>query len=172
MARKSAARVKAMNINNNKDYVKQELPPIEETFDNIKQVIVNTAEVAVIQAGRVKNLTNLRVAAYRFWGDMLDSKYTMVERIKYFKDLQAKTVALYEDILDVVKTFELEEFLKEDMKDYFLTLTPQVIDIETEEDLFEADLMIDIITPWGEKMTQLHHQMLDEQGQRKAMEEE
>lgn len=172
MARKSAARVKAMNLNNHKDYLKQELPPIEETFENIKQVIVNTAEVAVIQAGRVNNLMNLREAAYRFWGNMLDDKYTMVERMKYLKDLQAKTVAVYEDVLDIVKTFELEEFLKEDMKDYFLVLTPQVIDIETEEDLFEAHLVSDIIKPWGEKMTQLHHQMLDEQGQRKAMEEE
>lgn len=173
MVRKSASKVKPIKVNNSSKFLKQpELPPIEETFGNIKQVIVNTAEVAVVQAGRIANLANLREAAYRFWGNELDCKYTMHERMEYLKKLQGMTVGCYEDILDIVKSFELEEFLKEDMKDYFDDITPKVADVETENDLFEATIIMDIIKPWGEKMTQLHHQMLDEQGQRKAMEEE
>lgn len=173
MVRKSAAKAKPIKVNNSSKFLKQqELPPIEETFGNIKQVIINTAEVAIVQAGRIGNLANLREAAYRFWGNELDCKYTMHERMEYFKKLQSMTVGCYEDILDIVKSFELDEFLKEDMKDYFEGITPKVADVETENDLFEATIIMDIIKPWGEKMTQLHHQMLDEQGQRKAMEPE
>lgn len=173
MTRKSAAKVKAMNNQNSSKFLKHEkLPPIEETFDKIKQVIVNTAEVSVVVAGRVDNLINIRSAAYKFWGNELDAKYISEERMEYFKKLQGMTVGCYEDILDIVKSFELDEFLKEDMKDYFKDLMPKPEDIKTEEDLFEAGLIADIVKPWGEKMTQLHHQMLDERGQRKVAEEE
>jgi len=173
MTRKSAAKAKPIKVNNSDKFLKApELPPIEETFGNIKQVIVNTAEVAVVVAGRVDNLINLRSVAYKFWGNELDAKYLSEERMEYFKKLQGMTVGYYEDILDIVKSFELDEFLKEDMKDYFEDLMPKTSDIKTEEDLFEAGIIADIIKPWGERMTQLHHQILDEQGQREVIEEE
>ena len=47
MARKSAARVKAMKVDN-PETVTPELPPIEETFDNAKQAMVNTIDVALL----------------------------------------------------------------------------------------------------------------------------
>ena len=127
MVRKSAAKAKPIKVSNSNKFLKQpELPPIEDTFNNIKQVIVNTAEVAVVQAGRIGNLANLREATYRFWGNEFDAKYTMMDRMRYLKELQAKTVGCYENILDIVKSFELDEFLKEDMKDYFADVTPRV----------------------------------------------
>jgi len=170
MARKSAAQVKT--INTRKNFKQPELPPIEETFGNIKQVMINTAEVQVVVAGRVENLINLRAAAYKFWGNMLDSEMIMRERMEYYKQLQQKTIEVYKNILDIVKTFELEEFCKEDMKDYFADLMPKADEVTSEKELFEAGLVADCIKPWGEKMSQLHHQMLDEVGQRKAMEPE
>lgn len=170
MARKSAAKVKPVsNVNSDKFLKKEQLPPIEKTFDNIKQVLVNTAEVQVVVAGRVENLINLRSAAYKFWGNELDSMYTMMDRMMYFKELQGWTVGIYEDILDIVRSFELDEFLREDMKDYFEVIVPKIGDIETENDLFVAGLMTDCIKPWGEKMTQLHHQMLEEQAKRQPV---
>lgn len=171
MARKSATKVKAMKNQNSSKFLKQpELPPIEETFNNIKQVMINTAKVQIQVANRVENMANLRLATYKFWGNMLDEKFISSERVEYFKSLVTMTVSVYEDILDIVKTFELDEFLKEEMKDYFEKLMPKVDDIKNEENLFEATLIADCVKPWGEKMTQLHHQMLDEQAQRKAIE--
>ena len=173
MTRKSTSKVKVVkNQNSDKFLKKPELPPIEETFNNIKQMIINTAEVSIVVAGRVNNLLNVRAAAYKFWGNELDAKLTDFQRMDYFKQLQAETVACYENILEIVKEFELDEFLKEDMKDYFEPLMPKSADVKTEEDLFRASLIADVVKPWGEKMTQLHHQMLDEQGQRKVIEEE
>lgn len=171
MTRKSAAKAKPIKVAGSDKFLREELPPIGETFDNIKQVIINTAEVSVVVAGRVENMGNLRAAAYKFWGNELDCKYTSHERMEYFKQLVGKSVGCYESIVEIIRGWELEEFLKEEMKDYFQNLMPKIEDIETENDLFEAMLMADIIKPWGEKMTQLHHQMLDEQAQRKAMEE-
>lgn len=172
MTRKSTAKTKPIKVVNSSKFLKQQEPPsIEETFDNIKQVIVNTAEVAVVQAGRVSNLANLREAAYRFWGSELDAKLTDFKRMDYFKQLLEVTIACYENILDIVRSFEMDEFLKEDMKDYFADITPKVADVETEENLFEATLIMDIIKPWGEKMTQLHHQMLEECNARRTIEE-
>ena len=54
------------------------------------------------------------------------------------------------------------------MKDYFNDLMPKCEDIQTEEGLFNAFLIAGIVKPWGEKMNQLHYQMLDE---KKAREE-
>lgn len=172
MTRKSAAKVKAVKGMNSDKFIKQpELPPIEETFENIKQVLINTAEVQIVVAGRIDNLLNLRAAAYKFWGNELDSKFIMTERMRYLKDLQVVTVDVYKDVLDIVKGFELEEFLKEEMKDYFEDLMPKVDDIHNEENLFRASIIADCIRPWGEKMTQLHHQMLDEQAQRQPIDD-
>lgn len=170
MTRRSAAKVKA--IKSEKWEKQPELPPLEETFDNIKQVIVNTAEVSIAVAKRVENLGNLRAAAYKFWGNELDAKMLGHERIEYFKKLVVMSVECYEKILEIVKTWELEEFLKEDMKDYFSELMPHYEAVETEEDLFEAMLVADMVKPWGEKMTQLHHQILDEKKQREFQEAE
>lgn len=163
MARKSAASVKPK-------FKQPELPPIEETFDNAKQVFINTAEVAAVVAGRIDNLVNIRKAAYDFWGDELNEKLMTHKRVEQLKEWQGMTIDCYEDILDIVKQFELKEFLKEDMKDYFQPIMPVPNDIANEKDLFEAYLIAGIVKPWGEKMTQLHHQMLDEQAARKPVE--
>ena len=174
MTRKSASKMKPVKAVNSDKFLKQpELPPIEETFDNIKQVMVNTAKVQIDIAGRIDNLMNIRNAAYGFYGsETLANKFIMTERIDFFKKIQNVTTEYYEKILEVVESFELAEFLEEDMKDYFEPITPKVEDIKNEDDLFMAFLVFDIIKPWGEKMTQLHHQMLDEQDQRKAVEAE
>lgn len=168
MVRKSAAKAKPIKVAGFEK--KPDLPPIEETFDKAKTSFVRTAEVAVVVAGRVDNLINIRKAAYDFWGSEIECKYTMADRMKYYKKLQAMTVGCYENILNIVNDFEIDEFLKEEMKDYFDSIMPKVADIDTEEDLFEAYLLAGIIKPWGEKMTQLHYQMLDEQKARQEVE--
>ena len=163
MARKSASSAKIAKP----DFKQEELPPIEETFENIKQVMINTADTAIVVSRRIDNLLNIRKAAYEFWGNMLDEKMMGGERIAYFKEKQEMTTAVYETILAVVKDFELDEFLKEDMKDYFEDIMPKTDAIEKEEDLFNAFLVSGIVRPWGEKMNQLHYQMLDEAKARK-----
>ena len=173
MTRKSAAKAKVIKTENSSKFLKEpELPPIEETFDKAKTSFIRTAEVAVVVAQRVDNLINIRKAAHEFWGNSFDEKFFVSDRMEYFKKLQGMTVGCYENILDIVNKFELDEFLKDEMKDYFEDIMPKTIDIISEEDLFEAYLLSGIIKPWGEKMTQLHYQMLDEQAQRKSMEPE
>jgi len=173
MTRKSAAKAKPIMAKNSNKFLKQpELPPIEETFDKMKQGFLMTAETAVVISDRIDNLINIRKAAYEFWGNDFKDKFITRECIQYLKAKQGMITACYENIVDVIKSFELEEFLKEDMKDYFFDLMPKCDDVETEEDLFNAFLVSGVVKPWGEKMTQMHHQMLDEQGQRKAMEED
>ena len=170
MTRRSAAKVKA--IKSEKWEKQPELPPLEETFDKMKQGFLMTAETAVVISDRIDNLINIRKAAYEFWGNDFKDEFITRECIQYLKAKQGMITACYENIVDVIKSFELEEFLKEDMKDYFFDLMPKCDDVETEEDLFNAFLVSGVVKPWGEKMTQMHHQMLDEQGQRKAMEED
>lgn len=173
MVRKSPAKAKPIKVEGSDKFAKKpDLPPIEETFDMAKTSFVRTAEVAVLVAGRVDNLINIRRAAIDFWGDWLDAKYTSRDKIGYCKELQAMTVGCYENILDIVNSFELDEFLKEEMKDYFEVIMPKVDDIETEDDLFQAYLLSGIIKPWGEKMSQLHYQMLDEQKARQEVDHE
>ena len=80
------------------------------------------------------------------------------------------TIHCYRSIAEIVRSFELEEFLKDEMMDYFKPLMPEVIDIETDNELFKAFLIFGIVKPWGEKMNALHHQMLDEKKAREEVE--
>lgn len=148
-----------------------ELPPIEETWENAKQMFINTAEVSVIIAERVDNFMNIRDMAYKFWGDELKGLLEE-DRIAYLKYLHELSIATYKAILDVIKGFEMEEFLKDEMKDYFDVLIPKVDEIDTEKDLMNAMLIFLTVKPWGEKMTALHHSMLDEKRQREYREKD
>lgn len=163
MTRKSTARMKPSD----KFAKAPELPPIEETFDNAKQAFKNTAEVAIVIAGRIDNLINIRKAYEEFWGEKPENRFA--NPIDYLKEKQNLTKLCYENIADIVNSFELEEFLREDMKDYFDPIMPKSDDMISSEDLFDAFLLVGIIKPWGEKMTALHHQMLDEQDARKPV---
>ena len=148
----------------------QELPSLEETFENAKQVFINTAEVAVVISDRLDNLVNIRNAVIEFWGKNKLDEHLTKENISYFKELQKMITDTYAEILNVVKEFELDEFCKDDMKDYFEDLMPTPDEIETESDLFEAWLVASTVKPWGEKMTALHHQILDEMHIRQPIE--
>ena len=175
MARKSAAQLRASkNLNSSKKFEKQrieDLPPIEETFENAKQAFVNTLEVSVQLASRIDNLMNIRDYAYKFWGNRIDEMFLPGEKLGYFKDLMDVSVGTYEKMLDIVKGFELEEFLKDDMKDYFEPLMPDTSTILNEKELCVAGLIFLTIKPYGEKMTSLHHTMVDEKKQREFLED-
>lgn len=170
MARKSASQAKIKKP----EFQKPELPPIEETFENAKQAFVNTLEVSIQLAERVDNLLNIRDYVRKFFPDELPYpwKGVMNARLKYCKALMNLSIQTYKDMLEIVKTFELEEFAKEDMKDYFEELMPVVEGINDEDELCTAGLVFLTIKPFGEKMTALHHTILDEVAQRKAMEEQ
>ena len=145
--------------------------PIEEIWENAKQMFINTAEVSVVIAERVDNFMNIRDMAYKFWGDEIKSLLEE-DRIAYLKRLHELSITTYKSILDIIKSFEMEEFLKDEMKDYFDVLIPKVDEIETEVDLMDAMLIFLTVKPWGEKMTALHHSMLDEKGQREYEEKD
>ena len=164
---KRAASMKAV-----KSQQVEDLPTLEETFENAKQAFLNTIEVSITIAKRVDNLLNIRDYTIGFWkqeNGMLNSMIP-AEKLEYYKELQKISIAVYEDLYKATKEFELEEFLKDEMKDYYEHIIPKVEEIETEEDLCEAGLIFLTVKPFGEKMTSLHHTMLDEKKQREFVE--
>lgn len=173
MARKSAAQLKAKKQTSDLKQKLEDMPSLEETFENAKQAFVNTLEVSVQLAGRIDNLLNIRDYAYKFW-DKADKCIPTDGRgtLGYCKKLQDLSIQIYKDMLEIVKTFDLKEFKKEDMKDYFEELMPIVEGIEDEDQLCAAGLIFLTIKPFGEKMNALHHTILDEAAQRKFMEEQ
>lgn len=170
MARKSASQAKIKKP----EFKQPELPPIEETFENAKQAFINTLEVSVQLAERIDNLLNIRDYANKFFPDGLPVNFPKApgSAVEYYKDLQDLSIQVYKDMLEIVKTFELEEFKKEDMKDYFEELMPVVEAIKDEDELCAAGLIFLTIKPFGEKMTALHHTILDEVAQREFMEKQ
>lgn len=168
---KSASEFKPKMISGEEKRARQkqleELPTLEETWENAKQAFVNTAEVSITLASRIDNLMNIRDMVYQFWNGRDQVNRITVEYLKEKLDLSIKT---YRAILDVVIDFEMGEFLKDDMKDYFDVLIPKTEEIETEEDLLDAAIIFLTVKPWGEKMTALHHTMLDEKKQREYLE--
>lgn len=169
---KSASEFKPKMINGDERRARQaqldEMPTLEETWENAKQAFVNTAEVSVELAKRIDNLMNIRDMVYKFWETSDREGYPVTMR--YLKNKMELSVMTYKRILEIVKTFEMEEFLKEDMKDYFEELIPNVDELVAEEDLLDAAIVFLTVKPWGEKMTALHHTMLDEKKQREYLE--
>lgn len=162
MSRKSAASFKPVATK-----TQEEIPTLEETWENAKQAFINTAEVSVQLAGRIDNLMNIRDMVYKFWEPRGEfDKITL----DYLKEKMEFSEFIYKKILAIVETFEMDEFLKEDMKDYFEDIIPKPESILNEEDLLNAAIVFLTVKPWGEKMTALHHTMLDEKKQREFVE--
>lgn len=162
MARKSAAKAKVIKAKGSEEFLKKKLPPIEETFEYMKQGFVTILETSVELAKRLDNLDNLRSFSLRFWDDRRD--------LTYYKHLQDVSVETYEKLLEKAKEFSLEEFSKEDMKDYFEGLYAKSEDIASEEQLAEELVKFITVKPFGEKMAAMHQTVLDEIKQREEIE--
>lgn len=153
------------------EFPKEELMPLVDMFDEAKEAFAMTVETNVITAQRIDFLMWVRDQAYKFWGNKLDEMLVMKERLSYIKDLQELCVNTYKKIAEIAKTFELEEFEKEEMKDYFEDLVPKVADIDSENKMLEAELIFLTVQPYGSKMNQLHQLVTDELAKRRAMEQ-
>lgn len=148
----------------------EEMPTIEETWENAHNAFISTAEVAHDISKRIDNFMNVRDLAYKFWGAERMAEMKPAARMTYLHKLHGVSVDTYGKIVEVVKTFEMEEFLKDEMRDYFGDIIPKVEDIEDEDALMEASIIFLTVKPWGEKMTALHRTMLDEKGKREFLE--
>lgn len=161
MAKKSASQlkpVKAAPANN--------LPPIEETWENAWQSFKTTIEVNVEIAKRVDNLLNVRDLCFKILGEDYVWSLDSEARMNLFKWAYDVSVATYIDIQQVIETWELDEFLKEDMKNYFDDIMPKVVNVNDEMDMLFAAIRFLSIKPYGERMNQLHYTMLDEKKMR------
>ena len=171
MGRKSTSQFNPVKKDGSEKWIKEKvepLPPIEETFDKAKQSFIITLETSIVLAKRVDNLMNIRDYAYKFWGDKIADAY--ISKVSYFKSLQQVSIDTYEELLKATKEFSLEEFTKDEVKDYYEHIIPSVDSIENEEDLCIAGLIFLTVKPFGEKMAALHRTMLDEKAQRDFME--
>lgn len=165
MTKKSAARIKTIKAKNPDVPEQKPLPPIEETFEKMKEGFITILETSVVLAKRVDNLDNVRRYAISFW-EGRDKEMGIL----YFKRLQDISIETYKELLDTAKQFSLEEFSKEDMKDYFDYLMTNRSDILSEQDLLEAMIVFHCVKPFGEKMNAMHQQILDEIKQREYLE--
>lgn len=158
MAKKSASELKAKK----QGFQTKELPPIEETFEKIKGVFTTTLEVSVRLAKRVDNLLNLRDLAFKMLGEDYMWELTEEQRMDLYAWLQDKSVETYEAMLDIAKKWQIADFEMDDMPDYFESLIPKREEIEAELDLLLATVAFLTVKPFGERMTMMHQQMLDE----------
>jgi hypothetical protein len=162
MTAKSAAKVKPVKVK------QEELVPLDEMFKDAKDMFIMTVDTNILTAKRIDNLMNIRDLAIKFWGD----GHAKAHDLSYLKELQKLSVHTYERIKEVAEAFELEEFCKQDMKDYFDEIIPTPEDIEDEHELIRAALIFLTVRPYGEKMLKMHQLILDEAGKRKLLEEE
>lgn len=158
MAKKSAAQAKIKKV----DFQSKQLPSIEETWEKIKQVYLTTLEVNVQLAQRIDNMLNLRDLAFKMLGEEYMWELEEEERIHLFKWMQDVSVKAYEDMYAIAKDWNIGQFTEEDMPDWFETLIPKPADIESEVDLLMAAITFLSVKPYGERMTAIHQQMLDE----------
>ena len=155
--KKSASKAKVIKNEN-----KIDLPPMEEVFESAKAMFLLTVETQIKTARRVDNLMNIRDYAQRFWGDEKKD-------LDYFKVLWRKSIEIYQKIYECSEQFTLEEFLKDEIKDYYAELIPHTEDIEWDDELCEAGLIWLSVQPYGQKLIQLHQLIKDEAAKREEL---
>ena len=146
--KKSAAKAKIAPI-------KPKLPPMEDVFNEAKEMFAMTVDVQIKNAERVDNLLNIRDMLKRF----SDIPTVKLDTCKYYQQVSVDT---YKKIRERVDEFNLEEFKKETIKDYFEGIIPKVDDINNDKDLQEAAIIFMSVQPYGQKLIQLHQLMQDE----------
>ena len=160
MARKSAssAKIKALEP-------QKKMRPIEEVFDEAKAMFKLTVDTNEKTAHRIDNLLNVRDYAIKFWGS--SDKAPKLD-IPYFKMLAEVGIDTYKEISKRVDLFDLEDFKKEEVTNYFEDLVPTFDEVKTQEELAIAGIKFLSVQPYGQKLVQLHRLMLDEIAQREA----
>lgn len=161
MAKKSAAQAKLAP----KENVKEKLEPIEDVFEDAKKMFIMTVETQIKTAKRVDNLLNIRDLAINFMGrEWLSQLHD--QELHYYKILQDLSVETYERILEASKGFELEEFLKPEIKDYYEDIVPKVENIDTIGSLLQAAIVFLSVQPYGNKLIQMHQLIQSELAKR------
>lgn len=163
MAKKSASELKAKK----QGFQTKELPPIEETWEKIKQVYITILEVNVRLAKRADNMLNLRDLAYKFLGEEYMWALEEEQRMALFKWMRDESIKAYEDMLAIAKEWTIDQFTEEDMPDWFEDLIPDPETFNTEMDMLFAAIKFSSVKPYGERMAGMHQQMLDEMEMRK-----
>lgn len=165
MAKKSAAQLKAKK---NQGFETRALPPIEETWENVKQVYITTLGVNIQLAKRADNMFNLRDLAYKFLGEEYMWALEEEQRMALFKWMRDESIKAYEDMLAIAKKWTIDQFTEEDMPDWFEGLIPDPEGFNTEMDMLFAAIKFLSVKPYGERMAGMHQQMLDEMKMREG----
>ena len=130
------------------------LPPIQEVFDEAKEMFCMTVETNVKTAQRIDNLLNLR--------DLYKSFYGEEGTIQAYKSMLEVSVDTYRKVLEASRKFELDEFRKSELYDYYQDIVPKVEDVDDIDSLLVAAVVFLTVQPYGGKMMQLHRMIQDE----------
>lgn len=152
MASKSAAKLKPAPK-------KPKLRPMEEVFQEAKDMFAMTVDTQIKTAKRVDNLLNIR--------DYLKAFSDETPDLLKCKEYQQISIETYEKVRKAVDEFSLDEFEKETIKDYFEDILIDVDNIITEHDLCRAGLIFLSVQPYGNKLIKMHQLMQDEIAKRK-----
>ena len=158
-----AKRAASMKVVKKDEEKKEELEPIENVFEEAKKLFLMTVETQIKTAARVDNLLNIRDLALNFWKD---KGLEYHRSIAYLKKLQKVSIKAYEDILEESKKFDLDDFKKTEIRDYYESLVPKVDDITDEEELLQAVIRFLSIQPYGNKLVQMHQLIQQELAKR------
>ena len=158
MAKKNPASMKVAK----KAPAKVEMRPIEDVFEEAKEMFAMTVETQIKTAKRVDNMLNIRDYAMGFWKD----KWQGEVDFKHIRELHALSIRTYERVLEAVRKFELEDFKKREIKDYFDGIIPTSDSISNERELERAGIIFLSVRPYGDKMLKMHQLIQDEMRQR------
>jgi hypothetical protein len=147
MAKKSAASAKIKQPEKPK-------APLEERFEKAKQALIDQIEIQIQIADRVDNMGNIRDFYKNFYG-----KFPTFNKSQY---LLGVSVGAYKGVLAAVQDISFEQMKTAEFDDPFLDLIPKPKDVKTDEDLYEALLIWLSVSPYANKVVQLHQLVQDE----------
>lgn len=150
MTKKSAASAKVAPKKTEEELWKE----MESVFDDAKWTFIETVKVQVKAAKRVDNYLNLRDLAMKF-------DYSG-EDVRTIKGLQQGSIKVYEQIQEIAEGFQFDDFMHEQVPDFFEEIMPKVEDIHDNMSQLVAAIAFMSITPYGNNLIQMHNLMMQE----------
>lgn len=147
MAKKSAAMAKIKQPEKPKE-------PLEDRFEKAKQALIDQIEIQIQIADRVDNMGNIRDFYKNFHGKLPDFNTSQY--------LLGVSVGSYKGVLAAVQDISFEQMKEPDFEDPFTGLIPKPKDLKSDDDLCEALLIWLSVSPYANKVIQLHQLVQDE----------
>lgn len=157
MTKKSAASAKIKAVQPPELTEEEKIEKLRKEFDENKNAFLKTVETQIAIAERYDNFTNLWELAERVLDEKIEPSLA--------KDLVEESKNSYQLVHECVQKFAFDDFMGDDLPDYFEDIKPKYEDCGDRLDHLYNIIRYMSVMPYGDKMLQMYQTIkLDKTG--------